>query len=77
MSDSLSFEASLAELEKLVALLEQANRPLEEQLAAFEKGVALSKDCFKKLEAAEKRVQQVLESADGTLVEAPLDAEED
>jgi exodeoxyribonuclease VII small subunit len=77
MSDSLSFEASLAELEKLVALLEQANRPLEEQLAAFEKGVALSKDCFEKLEAAEKRVAQVLESADGTLVEAPLDAEED
>jgi exodeoxyribonuclease VII small subunit len=77
MSDSLSFEASLAELEKLVALLEQANRPLEEQLAAFEKGVALSKDCFEKLEAAEKRVAQVLESADGTLVEAPLDTAED
>jgi exodeoxyribonuclease VII small subunit len=77
MSDSLSFEASLAELEKLVALLEQANRPLEEQLAAFEKGVALSKDCFQKLETAEKRVAQVLESADGTLVEAPLDADED
>ena len=75
MSDVLSFEASLAELEKLVALLEQANRPLEEQLAAFEKGVALSKDCFQKLEAAENRVAQVLENADGRLVETPLDGE--
>lgn len=71
--DGGNFEASLAELEKLVTMLEQANRPLEEQLEAFEKGVALSKDCFQRLEAAEKRVAQILEGTDGRLVEAPLD----
>jgi exodeoxyribonuclease VII small subunit len=69
-----TFEASLAELEKLVQVLEGASRPLEEQLAAFEKGVRLAKDCFQRLEAAEKRVAQVLEGADGVPVEAPLDA---
>ena len=72
MADNGNFEASLAELEKLVALLEQANRPLEEQLTAFEKGVSLSKDCFQRLEAAEERVAQVLAGPEGNLVEAPL-----
>ena len=55
-----SFEAGLDELEKIVAELEEGEMPLEESLALFEKGVALSESCRKRLENAETRVEILL-----------------
>ncbi len=55
--NSLTFEASLKELEKIVTELEKGDGSLESQLKAFEKGVGLSRDCVKKLEEVEKRVE--------------------
>jgi exodeoxyribonuclease VII small subunit len=71
--DSVSFETSLKELEKIVGDLEKGELPLEAQMKAFEKGVALSRDCMKRLEEVERRVEQLMQSPDGTLATAPFE----
>ncbi len=58
------FEASLEELEQLVAKLEEGEQPLEQSLRDFERGVALFRRCEQALQQAELRVQQLLDPAD-------------
>ncbi len=50
-------EKSLAELEKIVATLEEGDIPLEQALKQFEKGIKLSRECQTALQSAEQRVQ--------------------
>jgi len=52
-----SFEACLAELERVVGELERGDLSLERSLELFEKGMALSESCRKQLEEAETRVE--------------------
>ena len=59
-AESLSFEAAIGRLEGLVDRLEGGELALEESLGLFEEGVALSKQCTNKLEAAERRVEQLV-----------------
>lgn len=54
-----TFEHQLAELETLVKKLEQGDVPLADALAAFEQGMALSKQCTALLNAAEQRVTEL------------------
>lgn len=68
----VDFEASLAELQTLVESLENGELSLEDSLAAFEKGIGLTRECQDALSQTEQKVQQLLER-DGELVEAPLD----
>lgn len=56
-----SFEESLAELEQLVEQLEQGDLTLEESLKSFERGIKLTRNCQKSLQAAEQKVQILLE----------------
>jgi exodeoxyribonuclease VII small subunit len=53
----VSFEASLDDLEAIVDRLESGDLPLEAALAAFERGVALTRRCTERLEAAERRIE--------------------
>ncbi|MDH7942444.1 exodeoxyribonuclease VII small subunit [Pseudohongiella sp. SYSU M77423] len=59
MSDQkpLAFEQTLAELETLVNQMEEGNMGLEDSLAAFEKGIRLTRECQQALQQAELRVQ--------------------
>ena len=59
-----SFEEVLENLEKIVHSLENGDLPLEEALEYFEKGVSLSKECAKRLDAVQRRIEEILE--DGT-----------
>ncbi len=59
------FDDSLAELETLVADLEQGDLNLEDSLARFERGVMLARQCREQLTAAEQKVQQLLAREDG------------
>ena len=68
-----SFETSLKDLEKIVAELEKGDTPLEGQLKSFEKGVALSRECMKRLEEVERRVEILMETAEGKLSPQPFD----
>jgi exodeoxyribonuclease VII small subunit len=54
---SLTFEASLEELERIVKELEKGDLPLEQSLALFETGMQLSSHCKRQLEEAETRVE--------------------
>ena len=73
-SETVSFESSLKELEKIVAELEKGELPLENQLKSFEKGVALSRECMKRLEEIERRVEVLMRSPEGKLDTAPFEA---
>ncbi|MBS0395150.1 MAG: exodeoxyribonuclease VII small subunit [Proteobacteria bacterium] len=69
------FERSMADLEAVVARLEQGDLPLEEALATFERGVQLTRACQEALAAAEQKVEILLARPDGTSVTAPFAGE--
>lgn len=71
---SIDFEQSLADLQALVERLETGELSLEESLAAFEQGIALTRDCQGALAQAEQKVQILLER-DGELAAEPFDAD--
>lgn len=68
----LTFEAALERLEGLVDRLEDGELELEESLEVFEQGVALSKQCASRLEAAERRVDELVRSG-GEWLTRPFD----
>jgi len=59
--EPLSFEAALAELEKLVAGMESGQFSLEQSLAAHKRGLELAQYCQARLAQAQQQVQ-VLEA---------------
>ena len=61
------FERSLARLEEVVRKLENADLSLDEAMKLFEEGVQLSRECQKRLEEAEGRVEILLKKADGKI----------
>lgn len=52
-----SFERALDELEQLVQKMEKGEQSLDQSLAAYERGIALYRECQKALEQAEQRVR--------------------
>ncbi|HCA25069.1 MAG TPA: exodeoxyribonuclease VII small subunit [Pseudomonas sp.] len=69
---AVDFEQSLGSLQALVERLESGDLSLEESLAAFEQGVALTRDCQQALSQAEQKVQQLMEN-NGELRTEPFD----
>ena len=59
--ENLSFEESLSELDTIVQSLEQGDLSLENSMALFERGLNLSQLSQVKLQAAEQKVQILLE----------------
>jgi exodeoxyribonuclease VII small subunit len=57
------FETAMRDLEDLVARLEQGDLPLEESLAAFERGVMLTRTCQTALKEAEQKVEILLKKS--------------
>ena len=71
MSTKKTFEEYLQDLEAIVTKLETGDVALEDAIAEFQKGMALSKDLQKTLEDAEKTLVKVMQ-VDGT--ETEMDA---
>ena len=63
--EDLSFEEAFAELQDIVQRLEAGDMSLEEAMALFERGMALTTQCNTRLDAAELRVQQLVSAAGG------------
>ena len=55
-ADGLTFEKALAELEALVHRMEDGKLPLEESLAAYQRGTELLKFCESRLTDAQARI---------------------
>ena len=62
--EPIYFEASLAELEALVTRMEEGSLSLEESLAAFERGIKLTRDCQSALRDAELRIKALTQEGD-------------
>ena len=60
----VDFEAMLKELEDLVKQMESGDLGLEDSLKAFERGVALTRQCQAALKNAELRVRALTENND-------------
>jgi len=67
--NELSFEAALAELERIVRALDAGQSSLEASLRDYEKGIQLLRHCHSTLQNAERRIE-ILKSVnpDGTFV---------
>jgi len=62
---SMSFDRALEELRTVVGKLEEGGLPLEESIALYERGAALHEHCGTLLDAAELRVQRLVDGAGG------------
>lgn len=74
--ETLSFEAALTELETLVRTLESGQAPLEDAISAYERGVALKKQCETKLREAKEKVEKITVTQGGTVKAVPLDTQD-
>ncbi|MHA6346181.1 exodeoxyribonuclease VII small subunit [Roseivivax sp. CAU 1761] len=63
--EELSFEAAMAELERVVGQLERGDVPLEDSIRLYERGDKLRKRCEAKLREAEEKVAQITLDAEG------------
>lgn len=75
-SEELKFEKALERLEKIVEELESGNIPLDEALKKYEEGVRLSRACSEKLTQAEKKIQILTKTLDGSVKREPFGLEE-
>ena len=69
------FEEVMDRLQTVVAQLEEGDLPLEQSLAMFEEGVRLSRAGAKRLDEAERRVEELLAAGD-ELQTSPLEDSE-
>ena len=73
MAQDMKFEEALKRLEKIVGDLENGSISLDSALEKYQEGIELSRLCSKKLEAAKKKVEILLKSADGSVQAVPFD----
>jgi exodeoxyribonuclease VII small subunit len=74
-----NFEEQLTALESVVERLEKGELSLEDSVHLFEEGIKLSNACKKELEAAEGKIQLLVDKGRGGMLPVDLgvdDAEE-
>jgi exodeoxyribonuclease VII small subunit len=71
------FEDQLAALEGVVERLERGELSLEDSVKLFEEGVRLSDACKKELDAAEGRIQVLVDGGSGEVRDLALGADEE
>jgi len=70
-----SFEDALRRLETIVEELEGGELSLEDSIARYEEGMRLSRRLTQQLDEAEKRIERLVENADGSTETVPLEPE--
>jgi len=73
--ENLSFEQALAELETIVTSLETGSAPLEDSIAAYERGMTLKKYCETKLSEAQEKIEKITIGQDGKPKAEPFETE--
>jgi exodeoxyribonuclease VII small subunit len=71
-ANDIRFEDAIQRLETIVDELERGEITLDESVALFEEGIALSKRCSEKLDEVELRVQKWIKTEDGGFRLEPL-----
>ena len=73
----MSFEDALRALEEVVRKLEGGDVPLDDSISLYERGEELRKHCQARLDAAQARIEKIVQKADGTVTgTAPFDSPE-
>ena len=72
---SMTFEDALEALEDIVRTLEGGEAALDESIALYERGERLRQHCQARLDAAQARIEKIVQGADGEVRgTAPFDA---
>ena len=65
----MTFEASMEKLEGLVRELEEGGTDLDRSLKIYEMAVVLRNHCKSILDDGQRRIQKIMETAEGTVTE--------
>ena len=76
MKKEKTFEDELKELEVIAKNLESGELNLDEAIKEFEKGMKISKECTKKLDLAEKKINMLVQDENGEIKEEEFNSEE-
>lgn len=72
----MSFEDALRALEDVVRRLESGDVALDDSITLYERGEALRKHCQARLDAAQARIEKIVQGPDGQAADTqPFDAE--
>ena len=69
---SISFEEAMEKLDGAIRALESGSLGLDAAMQTYEQAVKLLRHCHATLENAERRVNLLLEEADGSVTEQPF-----
>lgn len=73
----MSFEDALRALEEVVRKLESGDVPLDDSISLYERGEQLRKHCQARLDAAQARIERIVQGPDGSASAThPFDAPE-
>jgi len=75
-TDKLSFEEAMSKLSEVVKDLEDESISLDSAMEKFETGVKLSELCLKKLNEAEKKIEELTRTESGQLEVKNIDLKE-
>jgi exodeoxyribonuclease VII small subunit len=73
---TLTFEAAMSRLEKIVAELESGKLSLEDSLKKFEEGITLGKTCREFLDRADVRIRTLTVEAGGQVAESNAETDD-
>jgi len=73
VSQDLSFEDGLKELEDIVTKMEAGQVSLDDAVSLYERGMALQKRCQKQLEDARLRIEKIVKTNAGELMLEPFE----
>jgi len=65
---AMTFEDALRALEDVVRKLESGEVPLDDSISLYERGELLRKHCQARLDAAQARIEKIVQNADGSAV---------
>ncbi len=71
------FENLLGELDQIVNRMEQGDQSLDQTMKDFERGMVLSAQCQKSLDAAQQKVEKLVEKHGGAQLEEMDDLDEE
>lgn len=74
--ETLSYERALEELDQIIERLERGAVPLDDAIAAYERGALLAGRCAALLDRTEQKISQLVVGAGGRIAERPLEPQE-
>ncbi len=75
--EEIKFEKAMKRLESIVDELEKGEMDIDKSLEAFEEGIKMSRLCSKKLNEAERKIEQLTKNEKGELITDLFPTEDD